>query len=129
MNKKSSKKGLKNFTIKQLVALIIGILIVATSLIFLVLGLIEEYANIPNSILTTPDSSMKSIFGGVGFTWFGVIFTVVGSVIIAFSLSLASKLEEREQEKEARRKQRLAALNQSSSNESTLTVNLNKENK
>ncbi len=108
---KNSSKKIIGFTIKQFVWFIIALLIIATALCFLVLGLIEEYANIKNSIFTVPDSSMKSIFGGIGFVWFGVIFTCIGSIILAFALSLAAKDEERENEKEARRKQRLEQMN------------------
>ena len=123
--KKETKK-IKNFTIKQLVFLIIALLIIAMSLTFLVLGLIDDYANIKNSILTTPNSSMKTMCWGIGFTWFGVIFTCVGSIILAFVLSSSAKLEERELEKQARRKQRLEAMNankEDNSTSSTITIN------
>lgn len=105
MNKK--KVYILGFTVKHFVFLIISLAIIATSLTFLVLGLIDDYANIRNSILTAPNESMKSIFGGVGFTWFGVIFTCIGSIMLAITLSVSAKVEERELEKESRRKQRL----------------------
>ena len=108
---KSSSKKIIGFSVKQFVWFIIGLLIILTAICFLVLGLIEEYANVKNSIFTIPNSSMKSIFGGVGFVWFGIIFVCVGSVILAFALSLSAKNEERELEKEARRKQRLEQIN------------------
>ncbi len=122
---KSSKK-IKSFTVKQLVFFIIALLIIATAITFLVLGLIDDYANIKNSILTRPNSSMKSKCWGIGFTWFGVIFTAVGSIILAFTLSSAAKLEERENEKQARRKQRLESMNASKTNsasDSTIIIN------
>ncbi len=121
-----SSKRIKSFTVKQFVFLIIALLIITTAITFLVLGLIDDYANIKNSILTTPNSSMKSKCWGIGFTWFGVIFTGVGSIILAFTLSSAAKLEERENEKQARRKQRIENMNatkSSSANDSTIVIN------
>lgn len=121
-----SSKRIKSFTVKQFVFFIIALLIIATAITFLVLGLIDDYANIKNSILTLPNSSMKSKCWGIGFTWFGVIFTGVGSIILAFTLSSAAKLEERENEKQARRKQRIENMNAtktSSANDSTIIIN------
>ena len=121
-----SSKRIKSFTVKQFVFFIIALLIIATAITFLVLGLIDDYANIKNSILTLPNSSMKSKCWGIGFTWFGVIFNGVGSIILAFTLSSAAKLEERENEKQARRKQRIENMNAtktSSANDSTIIIN------
>lgn len=124
-----SSKRIKSFTVKQFVFFIIALLIIATAITFLVLGLIDDYANIKNSILTLPNSSMKSKCWGIGFTWFGVIFTGVGSIILAFTLSSAAKLEERENEKQARRKQRLESMNATKTNtasDSTIIINQHK---
>ena len=121
-----SSKRIKSFTVKQFVFFIIALLIIATAITFLVLGLIDDYANIKNSILTLPNSSMKSKCWGIGFTWFGVIFTGVGSIILAFTLSSAAKLEERENEKQARRKQRIENMNATKTNtasDSTIIIN------
>ncbi len=126
---KNKKNFFKTFSIKQLVAFIIALLFIALGLIFVVLGLIDDYTNIYGSVLTTPNESMKAMMGGVGFTWFGVIITFLGSIVLAISLSLASKFEDREREKEARRRQRLESMSQKVNFESTIedsTIN-NKE--
>ncbi len=112
---KTKNNFFKAFSVKELIAFIIAVLLILTGLTFLVLGLIDDYTNIYNSILTTPNTSMKSMMGGIGFTWFGVIVNILGAIILAFSLSYASKSEDREKEREARRRQRRESL--SSNNE------------
>ena len=101
---------LKAFSKKELFWFILSVLIIANAIIFLVLGLIDDYGDIRNSILATPNEGMKAVMAGIGFTWFGVITLILGSFILAFSLSSASKSEDREKEREARREQRLKAM-------------------
>lgn len=126
-NKKNKKEGkvkafFKSFTVKQLIWFIISVTLIAFGVIFLTLGLIDDYTNFYNSPLTTPNESMQSMMGGIGFTWFGVIVTVIAAIILAFTLSIASKGEDRQKEKEARRRQRLEGLSTSSSATSQSTA-------
>jgi len=117
---KTKNKFFSSFTIKEFVALIVGSTLALLGLIFLILGLIDDYANIYGSVLTTPNTSMKSMMSGIGFTYFGLIVLSVGVIINAFSLSLATKGEDRIKEKENRRKQRLEYLKKDEQIETTL---------
>ena len=125
----TKNKFFKVFSVKELIAFIIALLLITFGLTMLVLGLIDDYTNLYNSPLTIPNSSMKSMMGGVGFTWFGVIVTVVGSIILAFSLSFASKSEDREKEREARRKQRREALSNTPKENTTYSTLINNSTK
>lgn len=109
LNKKTEKLVL-GFSVKQLVWFIIGILISINALIFLVLGLITDYASIPGNIISTPNQGMINALGGIDFKWFGVMTFVLGTLIYSLVLSFASKNEDREKEREARREQRLKAM-------------------
>lgn len=108
---KTKNKFFASFTIKEFVAFIIALAFIAFGLTLLVLGLIDDYTNIYGSVLETPNTSMKTMMGGIGFTWFGLMVASLGVIILAFSLSLASKGEDRIKDKEARRKMRLESLN------------------
>ena len=108
---KTKNKFFASFTIKEFVAFIIALAFIAFGLTLLVLGLIDDYTNIYRSVLETPNTSMKTMMGGIGFTWFGLMVVALGVIILAFSLSLASKGEDRIKDKEARRKMRLESLN------------------
>ncbi len=108
---KTKNKFFASFTIKEFVAFIIALAFIAFGLTLLVLGLIDDYTNIYGSVLETPNTSMKTMMGGIGFTWFGLMVVALGVIILAFSLSLASKGEDRIKDKEARRKMRLESLN------------------
>lgn len=107
-NKKTSRP--KSFTTKELVWLIIGILIALNALVFLIIGLITDYADLGYDIFEPVNTSMKSVLGGIDFKWFGVITFVLGTLVCALSLSSSSRNEDREKEKEARREQRLKAM-------------------
>lgn len=108
-NKEKKTGFLKSFSVKQLIAFIIGVLIAATGLTFLVFGLIEDYGNIRNSIITAPNQGMLNAIK-LSFTWFGVITFALGTIIYSLALSFASKNEDRAKEKETRREQRLKAM-------------------
>lgn len=134
MNKelKTKNKFFASFSVKEFIAFIIALILVAFGLTLLILGLIDDYTNIYGSILETPNSSMKTMMGGIGFTWFGLMVLALGVIILAFSLSLASKGEDRIKDKEARRKMRLESLNKEEqvTMESTIsTIPTNEENK
>lgn len=109
LNKKTEKLVL-GFSVKQLVWFIIGILISINALIFLILGLITDYASIPGNIISTPNQGMINALGGIDFKWFGVMTFVLGTLIYSLALSFASKNEDRGKEREARREQRLKAM-------------------
>ena len=99
----NKSQKVKTFTGKELTWLIIGILISLNALVFLVLGLISDYADLGYT-------GMKSTLGGIDFKWFGVITFILGTFIYALALSSSSRNEDREKEKEARREQRLKAM-------------------
>lgn len=120
---KSKNKFLSSFTYRDFVFFVFALAVFALGLIFIVLGLIDDYTNIYGSILKNPNSGMKSLMGGVGFTWFGVICVCVSSIVIAITLSISSKGDDREKEKEARRNQRRQALSSSSAYSTTASIN------
>lgn len=102
----NKKERVKVFTAKQLFWFVLGVLITANALIFLVLGLINDYAPIAYSPFETPNEGMKALLGGIDFKWFGVITFILGTIIYSLALSFFAKTQEREQERVARRKQR-----------------------
>lgn len=112
MEKTRSKKEklILGFTIKQFIWFILALALIAYGLIFMTLGLIDDYNHIYGYVVTTPNESMKSMMGGIGFTYFGLMVILLGSVILAISLSLSERIEDREREKEARKKQRLRSF-------------------
>lgn len=126
--KKESKLSLffKTFTVKQLIWFILSLCLIAFSLTFIVLGLIDDNTNFYYSPIEAPNTSMKEMMAGIGFTWFGVITLLLGTIILAFTLSLSSKIEDRYKEKEARRKERLSSIKKEQKNkdsfESTIEV-------
>ena len=112
-NKKTNNL-LKGFTVKQIVWFIIGALIALNALIFLILGLINDYASLPYSPFKVPNDGMIKALGGIDFKWFGVITLILGTFIFTLSLSMASKAEDRKKEREARREQRIKAMEEQS---------------
>lgn len=112
-NKKTNNL-LKGFTVKQIVWFIIGALIALNALIFLILGLINDYASLPYSPFKVPNDGMIKTLAGIDFKWFGVITLILGTFIFTLSLSMASKAEDREKEREARREQRIKAMEEQS---------------
>lgn len=100
----------KSFGVKEIVWLTIGLLVAVDAIIWLILGLICDYADLSYNIFDAPNSGMKSALYGLDFKWFGVITLVLGALICSLSLSAANKNDDREKEKEARRQQRLKAM-------------------
>ena len=100
------KERAKVFTGKQLFWFVFGVLISINAIIFLILGLINDYAPIAYSPFETPNEGMKALLGGIDFKWFGVITFILGTIIYSLALSFSAKTQEREQERVARRKQR-----------------------
>lgn len=100
----------KSFTPKQAFWFVFGVLVSINAIIFLILGLINDYASIPYSPFKVPNDGMKQALFGIDFKWFGVITLILGTFIYALALSFASKAEDREKEREARREQRLKVM-------------------
>ena len=96
---KKTNNLLKGFTVKQIIWFIIGALIALNALIFLILGLINDYASLPYSPFKVPNDGMIKTLGGIDFKWFGVITLILGTFIFTLSLSMASKGEDREKER------------------------------
>ncbi len=115
-NKTNKKRTLRSqFTTKQYIAFLIGILFLVVGIVCTVLGLIGDYAD---STIAKPFSGasaalVSAFHFGLTLTWLGVFFVLVGALIFALSLSFASKNEDRNNEREARRKQRLEAMENS----------------
>lgn len=115
-NKTNKKRTLRSqFTTKQYIAFLIGILFLVVGIVCTVLGLIGDYAD---STIAKPFSGasaalVNAFHFGLTLTWLGVFFVLVGALIFALSLSFASKNEDRNNEREARRKQRLEAMENS----------------
>ena len=104
----------KGFTAKQIFWFVLGVLIALNAIIFLILGLINDYASLPYSPFKVPNDGMKEVLFGIDFKWFGVITFILGTFIYALALSMASKAEDREKEREARREQRIRAMEEQS---------------
>ena len=68
----------------------------------------------PYSPFKVPNDGMIKALGGIDFKWFGVITLILGTFIFTLSLSMASKAEDREKEREARREQRIKAMEEQS---------------
>lgn len=108
--KKTSKGIKKVLSVKQWFWLILGILISVNAVTFLTIGLISDYGDLAYDIFEAANTGMKTALGGLDFKWFGVVTFVVGTLIYSLALSSSSKDEDREKEKNARREQRLKAM-------------------
>ena len=100
------KERAKVFTGKQLFWFVFGVLISINAIIFLILGLINDYASLAYSPFESPNNGMIAALSGIDFKWFGVITLILGTIIYSLALSFSAKTQEREQERVARRKQR-----------------------
>ena len=96
-NKKTNK--VKQFTVKQAIWFVLGVLISVNALIFLFLGLINDYAPLAYSPFESANSGMISALFGIDFKWFGVITLILGTIIYSVALSFATKTREREEER------------------------------
>lgn len=113
-NKIEKKDFFKFFTTKQIVWFVIGSVLFVVGIIFDVFDIIGRSLNIQPSKnpLLKADASLRALFGNkpLGFLFFGIVLLLVGTLIIATSLSLASKNEDREKERLARKEQRLKKM-------------------
>ena len=115
---KKEVKGLKlffkSFSTKQTVWFVIGAVLFVTGLTFDVLDIIGRSINVApskNPILLG-DARLKSFFGNrpLGFIFWGIVLLLIGAIIIAITLSLASRNEDRDKERQARKEQRLKKM-------------------
>ena len=114
---KNNKKDIlifKTFNIKQFISLILGLLFFLTGIALIILYFLEAYAPIYSSMKENLSSALSSFNSGthtsLGFIGWGIISFLLGAIIIAISLSMASKLEDKEKERKARRELRLKQL-------------------
>lgn len=117
-NKSKETKGLKlffkSFSTKQVVWFVIGAVLFVAGFIFDILDIIGRSIDVApskNSILLA-DAQLKSFFGNrpLGFTFWGIVLLLLGAIIIAITFSLASKNEDRDKERQARKEQRLKKM-------------------
>ncbi len=117
-NKSKETKGLKlffkSFSTKQIVWFVIGAVLFVTGFVFDVLDIIGRSINVApskNSLLLG-DAKLKEFFGNkpLGFTFWGIVLLLVGAIIISITFSLASKNEDRDKERQARKEQRLKKM-------------------
>lgn len=108
--KKTSKRSKNFLSAKQWFWFVLGILISVNAITFLTLGLISDYGDLAYDIFESANVGMRTALGGLDFKWFGVLTFVIGTLIYSLALSSSSKNEDREKEKNARREQRLKAM-------------------
>ncbi len=117
-NKSKETKGLKSFfksfSTKQIVWFVIGAVLFVAGFVFDVLDIIGRSIDVApskNSLLLG-DAKLKEFFGNkpLGFTFWGIVLLLVGAIIISITFSLASKNEDRDKERQARKEQRLKKM-------------------
>jgi len=109
----SLKKFFVPFTVKNNVWFAFGTLFSLTGLSFLITIIIGDNLNISPSknLILIADSSLKKLTSNtLGFLYWGIILLILGSIIVAIVLSLASRNEDRERERQLRREQRLKQM-------------------
>ena len=117
--KKENKiaKFFEVFTVKQKIWFGIGAVLFVAAFVFLVLYLIEILLGVAptNNPLLKADNAFKSWTKlNFGFLVWGVIGIVLGSLIISTTFGLASKTEDRENERKARKEARLKQMMEAS---------------
>jgi|SRR5574344_56605 hypothetical protein len=109
----SLKRFFKPFSVKNLVWFIIGSLFNLTGLAFIITIIIGSNLNVApskNPVLLA-DTSLKALTSNtLGFLYWGIILLLLGAVIMSIVLSLASRNEDRERERQLRREQRLKQM-------------------
>lgn len=118
MAKKNQKNILifNQYSIKQFISLILGILVLLTGVGLLITYYVGEYLPI-RSYQFKQFSAALTAFNNfthtsLGFIGWGIICLLLGAIIITLVLSLSSKLEDKEKDRKARRELRLQALKQ-----------------
>lgn len=118
MAKKNQKNILifNQYSIKQFISLIFGLLVFLTGVGLLITYYVGEYLPI-RSYQFKQFSAALSAFNSfthtsLGFIGWGIICLLLGAMIVTLVLSLSSKLEDKEKDRKARRELRLQALRQ-----------------
>ena len=109
----SLKKFFAPFTVKNTVWFVFGTLFILTGLAFLITIIIGDNLNISPSknLILIADSALKGLTSNtLGFLYWGIILLILGSIFVAIVLSLASRNEDRERERQLRREQRLKQM-------------------
>ncbi len=104
-------KLFKGRTIGQSAALSIGLLFLFVGLVLTILGLIGDYGPNNNPFQSVNTGMASALKFGLTLTWLGVALLLVGALIFSLALNVITKSEERNEEKQSRRKQRLEAIN------------------
>lgn len=109
----SIKRFFAPFTVKNTIWFVCGTLFSLTGLAFLITIIIGDNLNISPSknLILIADSSLKGLTSNtLGFLYWGIILLILGSIFVAIVLSLASRNEDRERERQLRREQRLKQM-------------------
>lgn len=80
-------------------------------MVLTILGLIGDYGPNNNPFHSVNTGMATALKFGLTLTWLGVALLLVGALIFALALNVITKSEERSEEKQSRRKQRLEAIN------------------
>lgn len=126
--KGQQKLVFKQFTIGQFIALCFGAVVFLTGVGLIITNYIGNSLEATTEAFKAFKRALESFNSfthtSLGFLGWGIIVLLVGAVIIAFALSLSSKIEDRERERKSRRELRLQALKESKDKEAEgLVVN------
>jgi|GEM_PF-2018843 hypothetical protein len=114
-NKKKSivKNFFKTFSTKNLIWFFIGSILNLGGFAFIVTSVVGDCLNVApskNPILLANAALKSFTHTPLGFNAWGIILLLLGAVIVAIVLSVASQNEDRERERQARRDQRLKQM-------------------
>ncbi|MDY2727984.1 MAG: hypothetical protein SOV26_03150 [Candidatus Onthovivens sp.] len=113
-DKKNNILIFKTFSIKQFIWFILGIIVFGTGVGLLITYYVGEAlpTRSPsyNSFLNALNAFNSFTHTSFGFIGWGIILLLLGAIIIAVVLSLSSKVEDKERERQARKELRLQAL-------------------
>jgi len=114
-NKKENRivRFFKPYSTKQLVWFVIGALLNLTGLSFIITNIIGDNLNVAptkNPIIIADTALKNGLHTPLGFLYWGIIFLLLGALIVSLTLSLASRNEDRDRERSLRREQRLKQM-------------------
>lgn len=109
MAKEVNKKAVKIF---EIIWYTLCSLVIVWGLTYIVLGLIAQYANVPDNknYLLQASNDLAKTFGGLGFFQWGLIIFSSGVVAAVLVLLIVSGTVDKTSEKAARRAARLAKI-------------------
>lgn len=109
----------KQYSIKQFICLILGLMVFLTGLGLLITYLVGEFLPSRSFAFKVYSNALTQFnavtYTTLGFIGWGIITLLLGALIITLVLSLSSKLEDREKDRKARREMRLQALREEKS--------------